>query len=146
MKRCYVFDIDGTIADGSHRVHHLSGIPKNWETYFIECVGDSPIQHVIAVAVALKHAGHDIVLVSGRSDEVKAETVVWLAKYLPCYSALYMRKAGDHRDDDTLKTEMLAQLRADGWEPVMAFDDRTRVVKAWRAAGIPCAQVAEGDF
>lgn len=146
MKPCYIFDIDGTIADGSHRIHHLSGIPKNWETYFIECVGDAPIQHVIDVAMALNSAGHAIVLVSGRSDEVKAETLGWLAKHLPFYDALYMRRSGDHRADDTLKIEMLAQLRADGWSPVMAFDDRTRVVKAWRAAGVPCAQVAEGDF
>ncbi len=59
---------------------------------------------------------------------------------------LYMRKAGDHRDDDKLKIEMLARVRADGFDPIMAFDDRNRVVKAWREAGIPCAQVADGDF
>jgi len=28
----------------------------------------------------------------------------------------------------------------------MAFDDRNRVVATWRANGVPCAQVAEGDF
>lgn len=33
-----------------------------------------------------------------------------------------------------------------GYEPIMAFDDRDRVVKMWRDAGIPCAQVAPGDF
>ena len=42
--------------------------------------------------------------------------------------------------------ELLEQMRLDGWDPGMAFDDRSRVVKAWREAGIPCAQVAEGDF
>ena len=57
-----------------------------------------------------------------------------------------MRKAGDHRADDLLKLEMLATIRARGYEPLMAFDDRTRVVNSWRAAGIPCAQVAPGDF
>jgi hypothetical protein len=36
--------------------------------------------------------------------------------------------------------------RIDGFEPIMVFDDRNRVVKALRAAGVPCAQVAEGDF
>jgi hypothetical protein len=28
----------------------------------------------------------------------------------------------------------------------MAFDDRNSVVKMWRDLGIPCAQVADGDF
>ena len=27
-----------------------------------------------------------------------------------------------------------------------AFDDRDRVVKAWRELGVPCAQVSEGKF
>jgi hypothetical protein len=57
-----------------------------------------------------------------------------------------MRKEGDHRDDDIIKLELLEQVRADGFEPIMAFDDRNRVVAAWRSAGVPCAQVAPGDF
>jgi hypothetical protein len=28
----------------------------------------------------------------------------------------------------------------------MAFDDRSQVVKMWRKRGVPCAQVADGDF
>ena len=51
-----------------------------------------------------------------------------------------------HRADDILKIELLDQIRADGFSPIMAFDDRDRVVAAWRAAGVPCAQVAPGDF
>jgi hypothetical protein len=35
---------------------------------------------------------------------------------------------------------------ADGYEPIMVFDDRNQVVKMWRERGIVCAQVAEGDF
>ena len=58
----------------------------------------------------------------------------------------YMREAGDHRDDDVVKIEMLAQIRADGFEPIMVFEDRTRVVKARRSAGIPCMQVCNGNF
>ncbi len=92
-----------------------------------------------------------IVYVSGRSDVCREQTVQWLIDHgfpfdFPFEDALYMRKKGDHRDDDHLKIEMLAQLRADGYEPIMAFDDRDRVVRAWREAGVPCAQVAEGDF
>jgi len=36
---CYVFDIDGTIADGDHRLHHIvreagDARPKNWRAFF----------------------------------------------------------------------------------------------------------------
>jgi hypothetical protein len=57
-----------------------------------------------------------------------------------------MRKKGDYRDDAVVKIELLQQIRADGFNPLIAFDDRNRVVDAWRANGIICAQVAPGDF
>lgn len=59
---------------------------------------------------------------------------------------LYMRKEGDHRPDFKVKRDLLAALKADGYEPIMAFDDRDQVVEMWRAEGIPCAQVADGNF
>ncbi len=144
MKPCYIFDIDGTLADCSHRLHHIQKQPKDWDSFFAACTHDEPIKHMVDLAKSLPLP---IICVSGRSDAVRYETDYWLrVKAGICPDGLYMRRAGDHRDDDILKIVMLEQIRADGWEPVMAFDDRTRVVKAWRTAGIPCAQVAEGDF
>ena len=144
--RCYIFDIDGTLADCSHRLHHIQKQPKDWTSFFADCHADAPISHIIDLARSLRIASaKQIVFVSGRSDECREQTERWLGDN-GLTGPLYMRKAGDHRDDDTIKIELLAELRADGFDPIMAFDDRDRVVKAWRAAGIPCAQVAEGDF
>ena len=36
-------------------------------------------------------------------------------------------------------------IKAD-WNPDMVFDDRNQVVDMWRANGIPCLQVAPGNF
>lgn len=145
-KPCYVFDIDGTLSDLSHRLHHIQRQPKDWDAFFDACVEDDPIQHICSLARNLSHH-HDVVFVSGRSDRVRIQTDYWL-KVCACLSGsgLYMRRDGDFRADDIVKLELLAQLRSDGFEPVMAFDDRDRVVAMWRAAGIPCAQVAPGDF
>lgn len=145
--KCYIFDIDGTLADCSHRLHHIQKQPKDWDAFFAECYLDAPHTHIIDLACHLRNAGGAlIVYVSGRSDQCRYQTQEWLDRHGLPSGPLYMRKAGDHRDDDIIKIELLAELRADGFEPVMAFDDRDRVVAAWRAAGIPCAQVAEGDF
>ena len=145
MKKCFIIDIDGTIADGAHRQPMLQQEPRDWDAFFKACVDDKRIEHMWEVVEALSIYA-DIVLVSGRSDLVLAETVAWLHQHEFTWSALYMRKQGDHTDDDKLKIKLLEQVRKDGFEPVMAFDDRNRVVKAWREAGVPCAQVAEGDF
>lgn len=145
--RCYIFDIDGTLADCSHRLHHIQKQPKDWTSFFAECAKDAPIPHMIGLAQTLRIASaKQIVFVSGRSDECRSATERWLAEHLGVTGPLYMRKSGDHRDDDIVKVELLNEIKASGYDPIMAFDDRNRVVKAWRAAGIPCAQVAEGDF
>ncbi len=143
--KAYIFDIDGTVADLSHRLHHITSTPKDWPAFFAACHGDSPIEHICELAHALSKVAA-IVYVSGRSDECRAQTVTWLeANRLPP-GRLYMRTAGDHREDYAVKGELLDEVMADGFLPIMAFDDRDQVVKMWRERGIPCAQVAPGNF
>ena len=143
--RCYLFDIDGTVADLTHRLPHIQKEPKDWDAFFAACCDDVPINHVIDLIQQLrKHRA--IVFVSGRSSQIRSETTAWLEKHLLGGEALYMRRAGDYRPDYIVKAELLDQIRADGYEPIMAFDDRDQVVEMWRSKGIPCAQVAPGDF
>lgn len=144
--KVYLFDIDGTIADLSHRLHHIQSTPKDWDSFFAGCQADAPIPHIIEMARDLAFSGKGIVYVSGRSDQCRKETRAWLESFQLPAGPLYMRKEGDHREDNQVKGELLDQLRADGHEPIMAFDDRNQVVKMWRERGIPCAQVADGDF
>jgi phosphoglycolate phosphatase-like HAD superfamily hydrolase len=150
MKRCYVFDIDGTLADITHRLHYIQTPPADWDSFFAACVGDAPIDHMGRLIDDLYALGVFFVYVSGRSDQVRKETETWLDKHgfppVGGYTKLYMRKAGDHKPDHELKIELLADLRADGYEPILWFDDRNQVVKAVRAAGIPCLQVCDGNY
>jgi FMN phosphatase YigB (HAD superfamily) len=149
MKPCVIFDIDGTLANGDHRLHLIQQTPKQWDAYFDLCDGDLPIPHMIEVLRVLEREFVPV-FVSGRAERCRIKTEQWLARHGAATGRyplrLYLRPDGDHRDDDVLKIELLGKLRADGFEPVIVFDDRNRVVKAWRAAGVPCAQVAEGDF
>lgn len=146
--RCYLFDLDGTLADLSHRLHHIQKQPKDWDSFFAACHLDAPIPHIVDLARSILRIGSNpaVVLVSGRSDVARTPTIDWLVRHGLPSGPLYMRTAGDHRPDHQVKLELLARIRADGLEPIMAFDDRDQVVKMWREAGIPCAQVAPGDF
>jgi predicted secreted acid phosphatase len=146
MMRCYIFDIDGTIADLTHRLPHIQSTPKDWRSFFAACPDDTPIPHIIELAQDLASAGGTIVYVSGRSDECRAATEDWLKRHGLPAGKVYMRSEGDHRGDDRVKAELLAELLSHGYRPVMAFDDRNRVVQTWRTNGVPCAQVADGDF
>lgn len=144
MSNCYLFDIDGTLADLTHRLSHIQKEPKDWNAFFDACADDAPIGHIVELATMLSIHSR-VVFVSGRSDRVRDVTMDWL-RDRGLFGPLYMRRDGDHRPDDIVKGELLEEILGDGWKPVMAFDDRNQVVEMWRSRGVPCAQVAPGDF
>lgn len=141
-----ICDLDGTVADLNHRRHYLDEKPKNWKKFYGDILNDIPIKPVIEVIQTLYIAGHTIIFCTGRPENYRAETSQWLSKNVILPKFLYMRTKNDFRDDATIKFELLQKIRADGFNPQIAFDDRDRVVKMWREQGLICAQVNEGNF
>ena len=141
-----VFDIDGTLANITHRLHYIKTKPKNWKAFQNKVSEDAPILPTIHLLGLLDNAGCRIVLASGRNEEARADTEAWLEQHGVIYERLYMRSLNDYRDDSIIKKEILDEMRQDGYDPYMVFDDRKRVVDMWRENGIQTYQVAEGDF
>jgi hypothetical protein len=143
-------DIDGTIADCTHRLHWIQSKPKNWKAFFAATERDAPIRETIEVITALyTYPHHQIIFCTARNEENRAATTVWLSNNVGAWilnCSLYMRKNNDHREDSIVKQEMLDKIRLDGYNPTLVFDDRSRVVEMWRKNGIKCFQVAEGNF
>lgn len=148
MKDIVLFDLDGTLADLTHRLHHIQKDPKDWGAFFAACDQDKPIQHIIDIFNDLS-SNHDnsMWIVSGRSDECRKETEKWILENIFDWpDKIIMRKAGDHRPDHIVKEEWLNDGTIPKDRVICVFDDRSEVVKMWRRNGIPCMQVAEGDF
>lgn len=139
-------DIDGTIADLEHRRKYVRTKPKNWPAFEKTMHLDSPIEHVIGAVRTLYLAGWDVVMMTGRGAQKRDVTAAWLIEHNVPYHAMYTRALKDYRSDDIVKEELLAQARADGYDPDVVFDDRDQVVAMWRRVGVPVVQVAEGDF
>lgn len=135
-----IFDIDGTLADATHRRHHLDKTPRDWDSFFAEQVEDTAIAPVATVFNALKNMGrtHSIIFMTARPANYRRQTVDWLRakSFWGRDTALYMRKENDRRDDDIVKRELLQECRADGYNPKMAFEDRLRVCRVWEEEGI----------
>lgn len=136
-----VFDMDGTLADLTHRRHFVETKPKDWRSFFAACEDDAPILHAIEVLNTLMRQ-HDVEVWSGRPERCRADTEAWMHKHLGWTPCLSMRADGDYRADDIVKEEFLGKYG----RPDLIFDDRDRVVAMWRRNGIPCFQVAEGAF
>lgn len=140
-----VFDLDGTLADGAHREHYVTRPvgEKDWRRYFAACYGDKPKRPIVDTLRALKAAGHDVEIWTGRSNEVADKTTKWLADHGLDGIPMRSRANGDHTADDVLKAQWLDECSR---KPNLVFEDRARVVAMWRERGITCCQVAPGDF
>ncbi|WP_050735359.1 hypothetical protein [Methylobacterium sp. ARG-1] len=139
-----VFDLDGTLALTEHRAHFLNrpGREKDWRGFYAACDQDQPCHPIIRTLLALDATGAQVEIWSGRSDEVKDKTTVWLAEHGLGHIPIRTRAAGDHRPDTVLKAEWLDEGRT----PALVFEDRASMVAMYRARGIVCCQVAPGDF
>jgi predicted secreted acid phosphatase len=143
---CFVFDLDGTLCDVSHRRQWVATQPKNWDAWNAGISEDKPNMPVLEVLHRLSNV-YDIVLVSGRGSEYRQPTIDWLRKHGVNFDNLYMRTEGDFRPDDEVKSELADQVEKD-YRIVGVFDDRKRVVDMWIKRGIFVFDVAQGggDF
>ena len=146
---CVIVDLDGTLADATHRTKRDKEGKLNWAVFKApHRIADDKLHDVVGEVVKLLRTKWPIIYVSGRNDDCYDVTKKWLQKHdlWQAPELLVMRRTGDSRHDYEVKKEILDQLIAEDWKPVLSLDDRTNVVKMWRDNGIPCFQVAEGDF
>jgi len=158
MKDLYIFDMDGTISDSTHRTHLISNRedPHRWKKFTAASKDDPPNEAVLKMLGMIINAGNDVLIFTGRSDEVRADTVLWLKSFVGDYTddffdfdtALVMRPEKDHREDTVLKMDWYQNLltEQDRKRLVAVFEDRSRMVKMWRELGVTCFQVANGEF
>lgn len=142
--KVYVFDLDGTLADISHRVHYIDRKKKDWNSFNKSCVDDSIIEETVEILRSLYKCSYKIIILTGRSDSVKQETVLWLKRNKIPYDELCMRPNNSREEDWKYKNSWL--LENIGMNVVGVFEDRLRVVDMWRKNGIRCFHVGGGDF
>lgn len=138
-----VFDIDGTLADCSHRLHFIQQTPLDWENFYAACPADKPIRHMVDLAGQLA-IYNQIECWTGRPERIRPQTERWLLGYLGrSVSLLRMRADDDHRPDYEVKADYLTQSII---PPAVIFEDRNQVVDMFRERGIRVCQVAQGSY
>jgi predicted kinase/uncharacterized HAD superfamily protein len=148
-KKCIIVDIDGTVADCSHRLHHIKGPTKRWDKFWIGMENDKPLHHIITIVRAMYNSYDGgrttVIVVTARDENVRAQTEAWLNTHGIQYDQLLMRGAADYRKDAIVKKEILDKIRADGYEVLFALEDRDHNVEMFRANDVPCLQVAADE-
>lgn len=147
LKKIVVCDIDGTVADCTHRLHHVKKDPKDWKSFFAEMGADSPRYDVYEQVRDLAVDNHaQVIFVSARPEEYREVTEEWLRGCQMEHFHLIMRRSGDRRPDTEVKQEILnKQLKH--YEILKVFDDRPSVIEMWRSNGLEVEDVGTGiDF
>jgi len=158
-----VVDIDGTIADHSHR---LDNLPKNpskakesdWELFNAGLFEDEPIQINIDVITAIIEAAAErakesgdwcgLVFLTSRNWNTREETHNWLRDrfdYEKWGWDLAMRAPDDTRPAADFKYE---QLRVWNFDPelTLVFEDNAETATKLREAGYTVFQVADNPW
>ena len=129
-------DIDGVIADPTHRLRHLEQRPKDWQAFFADAHADPPLPSGIAEVTRLQRLGLTIVYVSGRPTYLRDQTRSWLARNGLPEGSIHLRPARDHRPAPDMKLDIYRELARD-FDVQAIVDDDDRVVEALTAAGFP---------
>lgn len=143
-----VFDLDGTLANDTHRrnliVRDVDN-PKDYEAYHSRCAYDEPNHPVVEVARMVLERGHDVEIWTARPEKYRPETDRWLQEVFGatyrCILETKMRPDGDSRSSNDLKGQWLDECKPH--LPDIVFDDRAKCVNFYRNRGIPTFQVAD---
>ena len=128
-----VVDIDGVLADVRHRLHHVTGRPKDWRAFFAGADQDGLLPEGEDAARRLAEV-YEVVYLSGRPERLRAVTEAWFERHDLPPGRLVLRPPDDYRPSSVWKVERLEEL-AETRTVAVLVDDDPRVLDAARRAG-----------
>lgn len=132
-----ICDLDGTLA-------LLNGRNPYDASRCDEDVLNEPVAKVLRL---FARNGYLIILLSGRENKYRVQTLKFLEKYNIDFDSLLMRTTKDFRKDKIVKLELYNEYIKDNFDIEFVLDDRNSVVDMWRQElNLPTFQVAYGDF
>lgn len=144
-QKVIIVDYDGTLSDGNHRLHLLPTkdlhLTESWSEFNRAAKHDRPIRDTIDVINAMYEAGYAVIILTGRSDEVRSDSIRWLYENGVLFTHIIMRRSFDNRKDTVIKEEV---LRAIGLDRIVAcWDDSPNVIAHMRGLGLTVYQVID---
>lgn len=135
-----IFDIDGTLADCSHRLPFIKteGEKKDWKSFFARTKEDLLISHTAKIYGILHRLGWYLPVITGRPEKLRQDTLDWFKDhYLPLKTEnLHMRPDKDNRPDYEVKKDLFFSLKILPEDVLCAFEDRPQVIDMWKDLGI----------
>lgn len=146
-KYASIFDLDGTLADCSHRLGYVKTKPKNWKAFFAGIPNDPVHENVYFKLESALYSNHDIIIVTARpgTEQVRKDTLEWLERNKITYHKIFFRAENDHRDDAIVKSEILDIILEFGHIIHTVYDDRPKIIAMWKERGLHVVDCGNGE-
>ena len=142
-----IFDIDGVLADCSHRLHYIQGENKDYDKFYSydEVLKDKPILNLDRILFNIQYANEegsdiDIKFITARNIKCITATTKWLERNFGIEvlkEDILMRPANDYRPAHEVKEDLIEKHI--GFENILfAFDDDNQVNEMYKKHGVMC--------
>lgn len=147
--KAIIVDLDGTLADCSHRLHFVrrpKGVKKDWKGFF-DGISEDKLNKWCSDLIYDMSDRCKIVFCSGRPDNYREQTAAWIGAKTGFWNQpLYMRPQKDSRSDEIVKQNILDFELKTKFNIYFAIDDRPRVCRMWRENGLTVLQCNDKEF
>lgn len=146
-----VIDLDDTMCDTHHRSNNFDfdgASDVEWIKYHKDCDKDVPTEFARNLHQDFKYGSlvpEDVIVMSGRSDIARSETIEWLERHIGFVPHLILMRPADCR----IKNEILKILWAEsiGIESIdTVYDDNEAVVAAFEEKGVSCVLITDSTY
>ncbi len=137
LRDAIVVDMDGTLALFGDR-----------NPYSRDFENDDVNEPVASILRAYAQSRNDcvVIIVSGRKEKYREQTISFMHKHDIPMDWLLMRHDDDNRKDSIVKQEIYDAYIKNDFNVLFVLDDRNQTVQMWRSNGLTCLQVADGAF
>jgi hypothetical protein len=141
-----ILDLDGVLADARGRQHFLNGPGrKDWRGFFDAAGEDRVIEEVVRLTELLDRE-LIVVLLTARPMRIRPLTETWLERSGVDWDLLIMRPDRDFGPSVEFKRRTARELRAEGFDLRLAFEDDRRNVDMFHEEGVPCVYLHSGYY
>ena len=135
---CYIFDIDGTLANrGNRQAYEWAKVDLDTVNSFVKNMFD-----------LCQKSNQEIFVFSGRDEICKEMSYKWLSDngIKIKIENLQMRELKNQESDEIIKERLFRNIIEHKFNVLGIFDDRPKVCRMWRRLGLPLFQVGNPDF
>ena len=151
LPEAIICDLDSTLCDISNRAKYADA--GDWDKFHEDVTKDTPNDWCVKILDAMQQVNPSlqVLFVTARPEELRAQTSAWLQKNLPIYvfanSDLYM-KPDDHetRNATEYKRHVYQDSIKDNYNVLFALEDANSVVAMYRAEGLTVLQPADNHW